>query len=130
PTLLPQYAWIARSLAARGVTSLPIAIGGVLMCGIVLAGRSRREATPLVDPDRGTRVALDTLSQQVAQIGDALQGIRIEFVYLKDALQTQLERVESSRSSDNAGDAVYRLAASLDQVGMRIEERVAATNRE
>src|SRR6185295_12133343 len=78
----------------------------------------------------GTRVALDTLSQQVAQIGDALQGIRIEFVYLKDALQTQLERVESSRSSDNAGDAVYRLAASLDQVGMRIEERVAATNRE
>jgi hypothetical protein len=131
PTVLPQHAWIVRSLADRGVTSLPIAIGGVLMCGIAFAGRSRGEVTPhLVDPDRGTRTALDTLSQQIAQLGDTLQGIRIEFVYLKDALQSQIDRVEASRSSDNAGDAVYRLAASLDQVGMRIEERVATTHRE
>lgn len=131
PTVLPRYTWIVHSLAARGVTSLPIAIGGVLMCGIAFAGRSRLDAPPpLVDPDRGTRTALDTLSQQIAQLGDALQGIRIEFVYLKDALQSQFDRVEASRGADNAGDAVYRLAASLDQVGMRIEDRVATTNRE
>ena len=132
PTVLPQHAWIIRSLAARGVTPLPIAIGGVLMCGIAFAGRSRRETpAPVVDTTgQETSAAIEALSQHIASLGDGLQGIRIEFVYLKDTLQAQLERLQASASSSTAGDAVYRLAASLDQVGLRIEERFNAGNRD
>ncbi len=136
PTFLPQYGWVVRSLAARGVTSLPFAIGGVLMCGIAFAGRSGRAnldvTASAISAARETSPAIAALAQQIATLGDGLQAIRIEFVYLKDALQSQFDRMQSTPQSQDsgAGDAVYRLAASLDQVGMRIEERFNAGHRE
>ena len=136
PTFLPQYAWVARSLAARGVTSLPIAIGGVLMCGIALASRSSRASLDVtasaIAATRETSPAVEALAQQIATLGDGLQAIRIEFVYLKDALQSQFDRMQTTPQTQDsgAGDAVYRMAASLDQVGMRIEERFNAGHRE
>lgn len=135
PTFLPQYGWVVRSLAGRGVTSLPFAIGGVLMCGIAFTSRASRaslEATAaVISSARQTSPAVDALARQIATLDDGLQAIRIEFVYLKDALQSQLERLQAPQNQDSsAGDAVYRLAASLDQVGMRIEERVNTGHRE
>lgn len=130
PTAAPRYGWIVRSLAARGVTSLPIAIGGVLMSGLSFAIRSARTGlVAALEASSQTSPAVEELAQQVAHLGDGLQGLRIEFVYLKDSLQSQLERVQTAGGSDSAGDAVYRLAASLDQVGMRIEERLNAEQR-
>jgi hypothetical protein len=136
PTFLPQYGWVVRSLAARGVTSLPIAIGGVLMCGIAFASRSSRaslDATAsALSAARETSPVIDALGHQIATLGDGLQAIRIEFVYLKDALQSQIDRMQTTPQPQDsgAGDAVYRLAASLDQVGMRIEERFVAGHRD
>lgn len=131
PTVLPQYGWIVRSLAARGVSSLPLYAGGVLLCGFWLSARTTRANFLATQETALASVPLiDKLVQEVAHLGDGLQGMRIEFVYLKDALQSHLERAQMNVPSDTPADGMYRLAASLDQVGLRIEERLNANHLE
>lgn len=131
PTVLPAHAWIARSLANRGVTALPIAISGVMLFGLSLTSRlSRAQFLAAMRSNQDDSPSIDHLANQVAHLGDGLQALRIEFVYLKDVVQSGVDRVQSAAPPENSSDAVYRLAASLDQVGMRIEERFLAGHRE
>jgi hypothetical protein len=133
PSALPQYAWIVHSLARRGVTGLPLYVGGVVLTGLWLSTRSNRTRAMAVRESAASAAgAIEKLAGEVGHLGDGLQGLRIEFVYLKDALQTQSERAQTNTntSSDNAGDAMFRLAASLDQVGARLEERFNSSHRE
>jgi len=131
PTLAPQYGWAVQSLAKRGVTSLPLLVGGVILYGTWLSSRANRAYTKTIRegaPNPGP--SIDKLAGEVAHLGDSLQGVRIEFVYLKDALQTLQERTQTTASNEVSADSMFRLAASLDQVGYRIEERVHANHQE
>lgn len=133
PSALPQYAWIVHSLARRGVTGLPLYVGGVVLTGLWLSTRSNRTRAMAVRESAASAAgAIEKLASEVGHLGDGLQGLRIEFVYLKDALQTQSEHAQSNTNTtaDNAGDAMFRLAASLDQLGARLEARFNAGHRE
>jgi hypothetical protein len=129
PTVSPGNGWVVRSLASRGVTSLPLYVSGVVLVGLWLATRANRMnagSQPVVESEDST---VQTLTEEVAHLGDGLQGLRIEFVYLKDAIQTQAQHAPESSGTD-ASDAVYRMAASLDQLGLRVEERLLTNHRE
>lgn len=136
PSAFPQYAWVVQSLARRGVTGLPLYVGGVVLTGLWLSTRTNRaRAEAARDGAVAAAAAIEKMAGEIGHQGDGLQGLRIEFVYLKDALQNQLERLERTRPStpannDNPSDAVFRLAASLDQLGARLEERINANHRE
>jgi hypothetical protein len=131
PTVMPGNAWMVRSLAAKGLTSAPMLVGSFVLWGLCLNSRSSRSrAQSVTDAALSTSPAIDNLAAEVAHLGDGLQGLRIEFVYLKDALQSQQDRNQSAPANDAAGDAMYRLAASLDQVGARIEGRLHASHGE
>jgi hypothetical protein len=133
PSAFPQYAWIVQGLARRGVTGLPLYVGGVVLTGLWLSTRTNRaRAEAARDGAVAAAASIEKLGDEVGHLGDGLQGLRIEFVYLKDALQTQLEKTQApaSTSSDSPNDAVFRLAASLDQLGARLEERFNANHRE
>jgi hypothetical protein len=134
PSALPQYAWIVQGLARRGVTGLPLYVGGVVLTGLWLATRTNRaRAEAARDGAVAAAAAIERLAGDVGHQGDGLQGLRIEFVYLKDALQNQIEKSQSpapASADSNASDAVFRLAASLDQLGARLEERINANHRE
>jgi hypothetical protein len=135
PSALPQYAWIVHSLARRGITGLPLYVGGVVLTGLWLSTRSNRaRAMAVHETSASAAGTIEKLAGEVGHLGDGLQGLRIEFVYLKDALQTQSERAQTNTNTnttqDNAGDGMFRLAASLDQLGARLEERLIGGHRE
>jgi hypothetical protein len=131
PTVMPENAWMVRSLAAKGITSAPLLVGSFVLWGLCLNSRSSRSrAQSVQDAAFSTSPAIDTLAAEVAHLGDGLQGLRIEFVYLKDALQSQQDHNQSTPANDAPGDAMYRLAASLDQLGARVEGRLHASHNE
>jgi hypothetical protein len=131
PTISPQYSWIVRSLATRGLTSVPLSAVGVLLCGLWLVVRtSRSHSIAAQEAAKASGPVLDKMAEEIAHLGDGLQGLRIELVYLKDAVQTQADLARSGSAGDSPADGMYRLAASLDQLGARVEERLNASHRE
>jgi hypothetical protein len=57
----------------------------------------------------------------------SMQELRVEFVYLKDQINNMGRDLPTSIVAANESstrDAMYRLAASLDQVGARLEQRI------
>ena len=131
PTVSPQHAWIVHRLAERGVATLPMFAAGVLVCGLWLAVRvSRDHSSAAQEAARSSAPVLESLNEEVVHLRDALQGLRIEFVYLKDNVQTVVERTAASENNDLQTHGIYRLAASLDQLGQRIEEHLGTNQRE
>jgi len=127
PTVMPTYGWMVHSLAARGVTSSPMLVGSFVLWGVWLAARASRSRARFVqEAASSTSPSIDKLASEIAHLGDGLQGLRIEFVYLKDALQSQ----QPAPANDAPADAMYRLAASLDQLGARVEGRLHASHSE
>jgi hypothetical protein len=56
-----------------------------------------------------------------------MQELRVEFVYFKDhvsKLSRDLPSQIAAANESTTRDAMYRLAASLDQVGARLEQRI------
>jgi len=131
PKVMPDSAWMVRSLAAKGITSAPLLVGSFVLWGLCLTSRSSRSRHQSVqDAALSTSPAIDKLAGEIAHLGDGLQGLRIEFVYLKDALQSQQDRNQQAPANDAPADAMYRLAASLDQLGARVEGRLHASHSE
>ena len=130
PSAVPQYAGIVRSMAGYGLTNVPLLGAGILFLGFWIAVRTSREhsiASQVAALSAGPAIA--NLSEKLTDLRDGLQGLRIEFVYLKDILQQEIER-QSKPSNTDSAEPMYRLAASLDQLGMRIEKRIGAGESE
>ena len=129
PVLAPQHAWAVRSAARYGLTSAPLLLASCVLFGVALSLRSGR--TPQPEP-RGEDhdLLLDQVASELAALRGGLQELRVEFVYVKDAQQTLLEALSERGDTSQAEaqqSAMFRLAASLDQVGAKIEQRLAAS---
>lgn len=131
PTVSPGHAWIVRSLADRGLSSLPLFAAGLLFTGLWLAVRTSREhsiASQVAAMSAGP--AIENQSERILDLRDSLSGLRIEFVYLKDMVQAYIDRQNHSGQADSHAEGMYRLAASLDQLGQRVEQQIAASQHE
>lgn len=132
PRVSPAHAWIVRSAAEFGLTSLPLIGAGILFTGLWLAVRTSREhsiAAQVAALSAGPAIA--SLSEKLTDLRDGLQGLRIEFVYLKDVIQREFERQQNQpATTDSSAEGMYRLAASLDQVGLRIEQQIGSSQIE
>lgn len=131
PTVSPGQAWIVRGLANRGLTSPPLFAAGLLFTGLWLAVRtSRVHSIAAQVAARSAGPAIENLSERIVDLRDGLQGLRIEFVYLKDIVQAQIDRQDHSAHTDSHAEGMYRLAASLDQLGLRVEKQISASQHE
>lgn len=131
PIASPAHAWIVRSLAGYGLTSAPLFGAGILFTGLWLTVRTSREhsiAAQVAALSAGPAIA--SLSEKLTDLRDGLQGLRIEFVYLKDLIQREIERQTQAASADSSAEGMYRLAASLDQLGLHIEQRISSSQDE
>lgn len=136
PRAVPSLAHVASDLARSGLTwPLVGGFGLVLAAVAASARRPREEASPSapVTPDRSgsTPLADDPLARDIAsdlaRVRGGLHDLRIEFVYVKDAL-ARLQQSATSTATDpdrDAEAAIFRLAASLDQLSGRIEHELA-----
>ena len=131
PTLAPGQSWIVQSLAEHGFTSLPFFAAGTLFTGLWLAVRTSRTHSIAAQYAAMSNVpVIEALAENIGGIREVLHGVRIEFVYLKDAIQAQIERQNAAPATDHHAEGMYRLAASLDQLGQRVEAQIGTSQRQ
>jgi hypothetical protein len=129
--VVPHLSWkgakIAESLGNLGLQGGTLLVGGMSLLGLALVRRA-------MDSSRASAASEDTLLlEQVAtdlvQLRGAMAEIGEETSAVRAALEEMRERAEAeaaAESSDSQTDAIFRLAASLDQLGARIEQRLDA----
>jgi hypothetical protein len=127
PVLSREYAWITTNFAKHGIGGAPVVMTGIVLCGLWIATRKRREAPVESQPPEGNPL-LEQLASDLAQARGGMQDLRVEFVYLKDAVQSAAaqQQMLGNSSGDDSQAAVFRLAASMDQLAGRLEHRIKA----
>lgn len=138
PLVARSYAWIVSGFAKHGVYGAPVALAGIVVLGLWIVARSRevadRERAESAARDSQERaedsqqaLVLDQLASDLALTRGGMQELRVEFVYLKDLVQSaQRDGVDPTTGIDEAQAAIFRLAASMDQLGGRLEQRLKA----
>ena len=120
-------AWTAQRLAEAGVSSGALLVGGVITMGLALvcAGQSRlvRGAHSLPRISR----ELGELRKGQKRLADRFGTLHLEMSVLQEANKTLLRAAQDQSAVQSAGmqvDATFRLAASMDQLGARLEGRL------
>jgi hypothetical protein len=132
PTLVPAYAWITKLAARHGVAGPTVALTGLVFCGLWIALRPRAPEPVVEEPEKddGPDVALvlEQVASDLSSVRGTLQDLRVEFVYLKDTVQGAQAKADQAESAGAEGSqaAVFRLAASMDQLSGRLEHRLTA----
>ncbi len=130
PTAVPHADWIATKFSRLGVEGLPfIAAGMTIFCmGLIARLQSKigRQAPVQEDSEIAPEVA--RLVGELSQVRGALGNVQTELLANKQRQDSMLDSIKvalvKESSSDNNSNAMFRLAASLDQLGARIEERL------
>ncbi len=138
PRTLPATSNAVAYLARNGLTWPLLAGFGLVIAAVATTVRRPRaeEAVPSAPPqperEPATPLAQDPLARDIAnelaRVRGSLHDLRIEFVYVKDVLG-RLQQTATHADSDSNRDseaAIFRLAASLDQLGGRIEHELSS----
>lgn len=125
--LIPPQADVLQRVQSHGLTpGLLLACAGVMFASHLASRWVGRHLAALGDRAEQD-FALEQIAADLAQTRSSLQELRVEFVYLKESVSV-LGRdlpVQIGEASENSTrDAMYRLAASLDQLGARLEQRI------
>lgn len=128
----PQVAWVAEQLERGGTTSGDLFLGGSLAFGLAIVsgslGRMLRRTESLED----TVDILEKMESGLVSLRTRISRLHLEVTGLQESNKTLLKLNQDHSSSQAAGvqiDAIFRLAASLDQLGGRLEGRMADQDR-
>jgi hypothetical protein len=127
PRLLPAQTQLFERAAANGLTAgLLWGVAAVMFSLSVLARSLGRNVEALAQSD-DLGLVVEQIASDLAQTRTSMQELRVEFVYLKEHVTSMGRDLPTQIASTNESttrDAMYRLAASLDQVGARLEQRI------
>jgi len=118
----PEATWIAKKLGSMGISAgAPLAAGTtVLGLGLALAAISRGLAGAAQDEHAGRR-----LLQSFGAMRKGLAVVHRELLALRESQRQMTEiaqAAETEAATSPGDDPVYRMAASLDQLGRRLEQ--------
>lgn len=128
PGLVPQYAWVFKQAAKHGITSGPLLLSGLCLCGLGLVARALR-ARKDDQAESQQRLRFDQLEGSLAFVREGIDAARADFTRVQQATQSLLEIAQAEQANaaaENRQDAIFRLAASLDQVGAHLDQRLQA----
>ena len=127
PDHSPKLSWIARSLGEHGLLSGTIIGSGVLCaCLALLSDQVRRVGTQMRTAEEAIHCT-QALSLGMRQLVDRISLLHVELGELKEGQKAHLRLAQEQASAQTSGmqvDATYRLAASMDQLGRRFEDRM------
>lgn len=142
-SLGPKVSWkltqISDGFKYLGIQGGVLVMGGLILTGLGMLRRGQialRTPTPEQLEDRLMleQLTKDNLrmSEEIARLEGGLAHAEAEIAQSRRALEERVQAcareviaaIPVPREEPSAGDAIYRLAASLDQVGMRIEQRL------
>ena len=127
PQFLPAQAEIFARVAARGITPGALWCAAALMCSLGMLARALGRNLEVLGQTDDQSLLIEQVAMDLAQTRSSMQELRVEFVYLKDHVTNMGRDLPTQIASANESttrDAMYRLAASLDQVGARLEQRI------
>lgn len=130
---MPEWSWITGSAAKYGVPPGALVLTGMVLFGLGSVSRTARKAAAGDGEESDEMLILEQLVLDFTKLRDGLQELRPELASLKEStsqvLQGQKEHAQA-HAGEGQQDAIFRLAASLDQVGARIEQRLTTLNTE
>lgn len=128
PRFAPEFDWTVRHLASEGLMGGTFAAAGCVLIALGMASRAQsrffRAASERSDADLMLEILTSELTEIRAEIRDTNQ--RVGFV--RDETRGLFEAVQAREGMDGGDnetrDATFRMAASLDQLGARIDQRM------
>jgi hypothetical protein len=141
--LLPRYvaeaAWYVAKLQRLGVDAGPVVAGGVALFAMGLVARSVRRLTRVAVNGQNSDAGLmfEHLASELADMRAEMRDTNLRMGQVRDETHGLLEAVQAretiqaqaSASNDGGRDAIFRLAASLDQIHAKIDKRLEAQAR-
>jgi hypothetical protein len=127
PQVLPAQAEFFARVAARGITPGALWCAAALMGSLAMLARALGRNLEVLGQEDDQSLLIEQVAMDLAQTRSSMQELRVEFVYLKDHVTNMGRDLPTQIASANESttrDAMYRLAASLDQVGARLEQRI------
>lgn len=117
------------ALLARGMNGGVLGMGGLTLlavgwCLSRLEQRQTEQAGARQDEVLGK---FEALNNDVAQIRSSMQELRIQFVHLDNTVRSigrDLPRELAQNQENATREAVFRLAASLDQLHAKLDQRM------
>lgn len=129
PEVSPELSWIARRLREAGITSGAVIGSGGLTCLLAfVAHRTSRVGSQMRSAEEAMKIT-QTLSFGMRQLVSRVTRTHAEIAEIKEGINGLLRVARDQTGTKVAGmqvDATYRLAASMDQMSMRIEDRIRA----
>jgi hypothetical protein len=142
-SLGPKMSWklnqVADGFKYLGVQGGALAVGGILLVGMGLLRRGQIALRTPTEEQAEDRLLIEQLSKDSLRVGDDLARLESGLTQITTELarsrRTMEERLNACtqeiigaiplpKAGPSADDAIFRLAASLDQVGARIEQRL------
>ncbi|HTF90697.1 MAG TPA: hypothetical protein VK843_19920 [Planctomycetota bacterium] len=142
-SLGPKVSWkvaqIATGFKHLGVEGGVLAMGGLILVAIGMLRRGQialRTPSPEQAEDRAMieQLTKDSIrhSEELAHMESGLAHVEAEVTASRRVLEERMQAnsqailsaVTAPKDSGSSEEAIFRLAASLDQVGMRIEQRL------
>jgi len=127
PELTPELSWITKRLGEAGVSSGVVFGCGVLTLFLAHVTRLAREAGTQMRSAEEAMHCTQTISLGMRQMVDRITRLHVELGELKEGQRGLLRVAQDQAGAQTSGmqvDATYRLAASMDQLGRRFEDRM------
>lgn len=134
PSFLPHGEWIATRLLRAGVMpgSLLAAGFGAFCLGLVASRQARFTNAVLENTDSDVPESFETLRSDLLKIRTAMGNVQTELLANQQRQDSMIRSIQDLHreepEEDRNANAMFRLAASLDQLGARIEERLKSQN--
>lgn len=126
--ITPEVGWVSTQFARSGVDAGPvIACGTLAFGGAWITRMLRRHGTQLARTlDQG--LMLSKLAKDLSGLRENIARVQLEFAEVQQTNRTLLnlsrEQAAAAAQNEPTKDAMFRLAASMDQLGARLETRV------
>jgi hypothetical protein len=126
----PEYSWkmtrIARQLAGMGYDHGLFAAAGLVIFSLGVVGRSISAARRSEVGTRAVSSPVNELARMDLEgMRDALEEISEVVAEIAGKQQMLLQQNEQEEAQEKNYDALFRLAASLDQLNARLDDRVS-----
>lgn len=132
---LPESVVPALDLLARaGLDKGPLALFGVLTIGVSLGMRRNGPTKDTTSPRLLEQLERESeaVEAQFREAGATVEMLRQDIVALQQSVKSGFEATATSASSSQeaGNDRIFRLAASLDQLGAQVDRRLDLAHEE
>lgn len=126
----PDAGWIATKLSRIGVSAGPVLACGALFIGMAWLGRLLRKQSGQLSMSLVHGQVLARLAKDFTGLRENIARVQLEFADIQQANRQLLnlvrQQAQAGAENEPTKDAMFRLAASMDQLGARLETRVRA----